>query len=452
MLDYRGNNKSDSNWGYNEMRGGEKYYPPKGWHRYGISVLDKYDNKNNDWLSYDNRKGEWCICYSGLSREKEKNYENDDDLKHPGKKVGLGVYVSPKPEEMEKRVFAINTLEYANNEKIQRYCYRPIRNPFIKDLENGNDNKDYKENKPHISEISKNEDNSFIEHESVSSEKQYDNIANVIDQIAPTQPATDPQQVVYNVNVNANANANATPDKGNASILMDNRLNKGNAAMVEDSVNLTDNENNNGISNSNSNSYFYRSPNMDSVSTKDKDLMDMGSSIPNSDQAYSTSTTEVNRSNSGKRDSTSDSTKKVSTYEIDNNITLGSSGGGGDNNPNSMNDIVRSQESLKLKLIDIVLPEDLTNSQSKFIFECDSRGGSQLNLSDRNVSTSTNIFSQQSISTATVTEKNNNTDSLEKKLFKKKYVPSKLGGEPLTLNSDDTTEVSVGEDSNKFHL
>ena len=108
MLDYRGNNKSDSNWGYNEMRGGEKYYPPKGWHRYGISVLDRYDNKNNDWLSYDNRKGEWCICYSGLSREKEKNYENDDDLKHPGKKVGLGVYVSPKPEEMEKKAGIIN--------------------------------------------------------------------------------------------------------------------------------------------------------------------------------------------------------------------------------------------------------------------------------------------------------------------------------------------------------
>ena len=110
MLDSRGNNKSDSFWGFNETRGGENYYPPVGWWRYGLRVFNKYDNGNNDWLSYDNRAGEWSIAYSGLSgmkNEISKQYENDIDIKHGGK-VGLGVYISPKPEVMEENTEIIN--------------------------------------------------------------------------------------------------------------------------------------------------------------------------------------------------------------------------------------------------------------------------------------------------------------------------------------------------------
>ena len=110
MLDSRGNNKSDSCWGFNETRGGENYYPPVGWWRYGLRVFNKYDNGNNDWLSYDNRAGEWSIAYSGLSgmkNEISKQYENDIDIKHGGK-VGLGVYISPKPEDMEENTEIIN--------------------------------------------------------------------------------------------------------------------------------------------------------------------------------------------------------------------------------------------------------------------------------------------------------------------------------------------------------
>ena len=94
MLDSRGNNKDDNNWGYEELRGGEIYNPPVGWHRYGLRVFGKYDNGNNDWLSYDNRPGEWCISYGGLSgftKYMNANIENDNDIKHPGKKIGLGV-------------------------------------------------------------------------------------------------------------------------------------------------------------------------------------------------------------------------------------------------------------------------------------------------------------------------------------------------------------------------
>lgn len=109
MLDLQGNNKSDQNWGYNEIRGGEDYYPPEGWERYGLRVINKYDNENNDWLSYDNRDGEWCISYSGLSGFiKNQNLENNKDIKHPEKKVGNGVYTWFKPEFLNSNAEVIN--------------------------------------------------------------------------------------------------------------------------------------------------------------------------------------------------------------------------------------------------------------------------------------------------------------------------------------------------------
>ena len=117
ILDKRGNNKSDDNWGYDETRGGEVYYPPVGWHRYGLKVWDQYDKGNNDWLSYDNRKGEWCIAYSGLSNIAYKNnkiYGKDKDLKHSGKTVGSGVYIYHKSNVMKENteVISIKGINY----------------------------------------------------------------------------------------------------------------------------------------------------------------------------------------------------------------------------------------------------------------------------------------------------------------------------------------------------
>ena len=110
MLDSMGNNKSDINWGYNEKRGGEPYYPPVGCHRYGLRVFDKYDGQNNDWLSYDNRPGEWCIAYSSLygsSKNNENIYENEKDLR-TGKRVGSGVCCYTKCEIMMEKTEIIN--------------------------------------------------------------------------------------------------------------------------------------------------------------------------------------------------------------------------------------------------------------------------------------------------------------------------------------------------------
>jgi hypothetical protein len=138
MLDSRGNN-CDGGWGKNEKRGGEPYIPPEGWIGYGLKVLDMYDHEKegpNDWLSYDNRPGEWCVAYHGVGndcssemvakavhliakdtlREKSKqnqnsnsinddeeyDYSEDADVRHPGNLVGKGVYCSPIPEVMEE--------------------------------------------------------------------------------------------------------------------------------------------------------------------------------------------------------------------------------------------------------------------------------------------------------------------------------------------------------------
>lgn len=106
MLDPNGDNKV-GNWEYYAKRGGEDYLPPEGWVRYGLSVYDKYDNRNNDWLSCDNRKGEWCIAYSWLtygqtSSNLESIYEKKKDLKHEGNQVGKGVFVTQNPEYMEE--------------------------------------------------------------------------------------------------------------------------------------------------------------------------------------------------------------------------------------------------------------------------------------------------------------------------------------------------------------
>ena len=139
MLDSRGNN-CDGGWGKNEKRGGEPYIPPEGWIGYGLKVLDMYDHEKegnqNDWLSYDGRPGEWCVAYHGVGNlcssemvakavhliakdtlreqskqnnnsnsindDEEYDYSEDADVRHPGNKVGKGVYCSPIPEVMDE--------------------------------------------------------------------------------------------------------------------------------------------------------------------------------------------------------------------------------------------------------------------------------------------------------------------------------------------------------------
>ena len=138
MLDSRGNR--ESGWGVNEKRGGFDYYPPhEGWKGYGLKVLGKYDGGNDDWLAYNGNKNEWAVAYHGIgvklgsdfTLEKAANsilaggfkagggqaYANSDDARHPGNKVGVGVYCSPDPKVMESYASGARSETTVNGKK-----------------------------------------------------------------------------------------------------------------------------------------------------------------------------------------------------------------------------------------------------------------------------------------------------------------------------------------------
>ena len=121
LLSGLGNNLTGE-WAQGENRGGRPYKPPNGWIGYGLNVLNKYDNGNNDWLACNGRQGEWCIAFhgacSGQSSDNVKKgiksiletnlrpgggqaYQSHDDANHPGQKVGKGVYCSPEPSVID---------------------------------------------------------------------------------------------------------------------------------------------------------------------------------------------------------------------------------------------------------------------------------------------------------------------------------------------------------------
>jgi len=119
-------NKLNGKWAKNEKRGGLRYRPPVGWIGFGLNVINKYDNGNNDWLACDGREGEWCVGYHGAGRDKSsdevkiiiksilknnlkpgrgQSFKNDINInrKNPEYiKVGVGVYCSPDISVLEK--------------------------------------------------------------------------------------------------------------------------------------------------------------------------------------------------------------------------------------------------------------------------------------------------------------------------------------------------------------
>ena len=109
-------NQMNGKWAHGENRGGKPYNPPDGWVGFGLNVINRFDNGNNDWLACDGRPGEWCVAYHGACRNNNseqikqiikpilqqnlkpgagQGYAGYDDIFHPGHKVGNGVYCSP---------------------------------------------------------------------------------------------------------------------------------------------------------------------------------------------------------------------------------------------------------------------------------------------------------------------------------------------------------------------
>ena len=131
MLDFRGNNFNK--WSTNDKRGNEDYDSPVGWIGIGLKVIDRYES--NIWLGNNNSNGEWIVAYHGVARAQSsdmvkkiigiicrggfkpgpnQHYQNDDDCNHPGKKVGIGVSVTPsiKCAEGYAGISKINGINY----------------------------------------------------------------------------------------------------------------------------------------------------------------------------------------------------------------------------------------------------------------------------------------------------------------------------------------------------
>ncbi len=125
MFDVRGN-QSPNNYEKQGLRGGKIYKGPIGWTGHGLRVWSQYDGGDNTWLGMTgDAPGEWCVAYHGTGIEFAKSiiinklkvgqhqaYETDDDINHPGQKVGKGVYVTPEISIAES---------YAKNNIIQGF-------------------------------------------------------------------------------------------------------------------------------------------------------------------------------------------------------------------------------------------------------------------------------------------------------------------------------------------
>ena len=118
----RGNREE---WGYIDKRSGLDYFPPEGWKGYGLNVIGKYDDGEDDWLAMNGNSGEWAVAYHGLRGEhigensltitkeefkagEEQAYHSTDDINHPGEKVGKGIYVGQTIEVAEQYTAAVD--------------------------------------------------------------------------------------------------------------------------------------------------------------------------------------------------------------------------------------------------------------------------------------------------------------------------------------------------------
>ena len=111
----------------------EKYYPPYEWIGIGLKVLGKYDNDN--WLTDNSKNNEWAIAYhgvggklsipevknklkmkikEGLKQGKSQRQCNLYDYRHPGKRIGTGVYLTSNINKVEdfSGIIQINKNKY----------------------------------------------------------------------------------------------------------------------------------------------------------------------------------------------------------------------------------------------------------------------------------------------------------------------------------------------------
>jgi len=130
FIDFKGNFIIKIN---NKDKTKEKYYPPYEWIGIGLKVLGKYDN--DEWLLNDSKDNKWAIAYHGVGRSLSIKQVKDklekkikeglkqgksqikchlEDIRHPGKQIGTGVYLTPNINIVENYsgIICINKERY----------------------------------------------------------------------------------------------------------------------------------------------------------------------------------------------------------------------------------------------------------------------------------------------------------------------------------------------------
>ena len=116
LFDQRGNNK-DGGWGIGEYRGGEQYIPPLGWTGYGLNVMGKYDNGNNDWLSYNSSQNEYAIAYYPIKDFLQNSEDMKNLIKSITKTIGNQNIQNFDDENLFENEKNINMRSYNNYKK-----------------------------------------------------------------------------------------------------------------------------------------------------------------------------------------------------------------------------------------------------------------------------------------------------------------------------------------------
>ena len=102
-------------WARHEKRGGKAYVPPVGWVGFGLNVLSKYDNGNNDWLGCKNKSGEYAIGYIGINNsynDKDQMIEDISSLSQDMEAINNKMYIQDDNLRYrnDKKVFGVTNI------------------------------------------------------------------------------------------------------------------------------------------------------------------------------------------------------------------------------------------------------------------------------------------------------------------------------------------------------
>ena len=96
-------------WAIDDKTGGEDYMLPLYWIKYGINIDHCFNERSPDWICDENKANQWAVAYCGIgiTETLKQIYENDDDIRHRNRKVGVGLYVVVNSNHNELRPYGI---------------------------------------------------------------------------------------------------------------------------------------------------------------------------------------------------------------------------------------------------------------------------------------------------------------------------------------------------------